>query len=178
QKFYRVNGGATQLRGVTPDIVFPDRYDYLKYKEKDNPSALKWDEIPQAAYQKTNNQFDQIISTASGEINLDPAFSGIKKQVQLLDQMSTKERSLSYTKYKEEQKQFNDAIKKMEELYKLQNPISIRNLNTDSQEVNSTPEKTDRNKQWLKLRSSDIFLEESTKIMDKMIADKNMAKRS
>ncbi len=178
QKFYRVNGGATQLRGVTPDIVFPDRYDYLKYKEKDNPSALKWDEIPQAAYQKTDNQFDQIISTASGEINLDPAFSGIKKQVQLLDQMSTKERSLSYTKYKEEQKQFNDAIKKMEELYKLQNPISIRNLNTDSQEVNSTPEKTDRNKQWLKLRSTDIFLEESTKIMDKMIADKNMAKSS
>jgi carboxyl-terminal processing protease len=177
QKFYRINGGATQLRGVTPDIIFPDRYDYLKYKEKDNVSALKWDEIPKATYQKSENTFDQIISSASAEINNDDAFSGIKKQVSMLDQMSNNERSLSYTKYKDEQKQFNDAIKKMDELYKLQQPISIINLAVDESEFNSTPEKTDRNKQWLKMRKTDIFLEESAKIMDKMIADKNLVKR-
>jgi carboxyl-terminal processing protease len=177
QKFYRINGGATQLRGVIPDIIFPDRYDYLKYKEKDNVSALKWDEIPKATYQKSENTFDQIITSASAEINNDNAFSGIKKQVSMLDQMSNNERSLNYTKYKEEQKQFNDAIKKMDDLYKLQQPISIRNLTVDESEFNSTPEKTDRNKQWLKLRKTDIFLEESAKIMDKMIADKNLVKR-
>jgi hypothetical protein len=85
---------------------------------------------------------------------------------------------LNYTKYKEEQKQFNDAIKKMDDLYKLQEPINIRNLVVDESEFNSTPEKTDRNKQWLKLRKTDIFLEESAKIMDKMIADKNLVKRN
>lgn len=177
QKFYRINGGATQLRGVTPDIIFPDRYDYLKYKEKDNVSALKWDEIPKAPYQKSENTFDQIITNSTTEINTDVAFSGIKKQGLLLDQMSNNERSLSYNKYKEEQKQFNDAIKKMDELYKLQQPINIRNLTVDEPDFNSTPEKTDRNKQWLKLRKTDIFLEESAKIMDKMIADKNLVKR-
>ena len=50
QKFYRISGGATQLKGVTPDVVIPDRLEYLKSREKDNPSALTWDEIPKADY--------------------------------------------------------------------------------------------------------------------------------
>ncbi|MBK7345384.1 MAG: hypothetical protein IPI98_00250 [Chitinophagaceae bacterium] len=28
QKFYRINGDATQLRGVIPDVILPDRYDF------------------------------------------------------------------------------------------------------------------------------------------------------
>ena len=50
QKFYRVNGGATQLKGVTPDIVIPDRYEYLKFREKDNTQRFAWDEIAKAEY--------------------------------------------------------------------------------------------------------------------------------
>ena len=41
QKFYRINGGATQLKGVTPDIVIPDIEDLLfgmdKPKESEEP---------------------------------------------------------------------------------------------------------------------------------------------
>ena len=40
EKFYRINGGSTQLKGVTPDVALPDPYDYLKLREKDQPSAL------------------------------------------------------------------------------------------------------------------------------------------
>jgi carboxyl-terminal processing protease len=29
-KFYRINGGSTQLEGVSSDIIMPDRYAYLK----------------------------------------------------------------------------------------------------------------------------------------------------
>ena len=176
QKFYRINGGATQLRGVTPDIVLPDRYDYLKYKEKDNPTALKWDEIPQAPYASVNHQFQQIVSSTGAEINTHSTFAGIKKQVQLLDQMSNQERSLNYNKFKEEQKQLNDAFKKMDELYKLQQPLSIKNLSADESDINSTPEKTERNKQWIKFRSTDVYLDESIKVIDKLIADTTMAK--
>jgi len=35
QKFYRINGGSTQLEGVSSDIVMPDRYAYLKMGERD-----------------------------------------------------------------------------------------------------------------------------------------------
>ncbi len=35
QKFYRINGGSTQLKGVSSDIVLPDQLEYLKVREKD-----------------------------------------------------------------------------------------------------------------------------------------------
>src|SRR4029453_8568294 len=49
QKFYRINGGSTQLKGVASDIVLPDNYEYLKFREKDDPDALPWDEIQKAS---------------------------------------------------------------------------------------------------------------------------------
>ena len=48
QKFYRINGGSTQLKGVYSDIVLPDNLEYLKVREKDDADALPWDEIGKA----------------------------------------------------------------------------------------------------------------------------------
>ncbi|HRA12064.1 MAG TPA: S41 family peptidase, partial [Chitinophagaceae bacterium] len=43
QKFYRINGGSTQLKGVSSDIILPDNLEYLKVREKDDEDALPWD---------------------------------------------------------------------------------------------------------------------------------------
>jgi carboxyl-terminal processing protease len=43
QKFYRVNGGSTQFRGVVPDILIPDGYTQLDMGEKSQDYALPWD---------------------------------------------------------------------------------------------------------------------------------------
>lgn len=50
QKFYRINGGATQLKGVVPDVILPDVYSYLEMGEKERDNALEWDEIAPADY--------------------------------------------------------------------------------------------------------------------------------
>jgi len=44
-KFYRVNGGSTQRRGVTPDIIWPSHRDHLDLGESSLEGALPWDEI-------------------------------------------------------------------------------------------------------------------------------------
>ncbi len=44
-KFYRINGGSTQLKGVVPDIVFPSFTDHMELGESKLPNALPWDEI-------------------------------------------------------------------------------------------------------------------------------------
>jgi carboxyl-terminal processing protease len=44
-KFYRINGGSTQLEGVSSDIVMPDRYAYLKMGERDVDHAMPWDKL-------------------------------------------------------------------------------------------------------------------------------------
>ena len=45
QKFYRVNGGSTQLKGVIPDIILPSPYNYVKAGEKELETPLAWSEI-------------------------------------------------------------------------------------------------------------------------------------
>ncbi|MBO9682725.1 MAG: PDZ domain-containing protein, partial [Flavisolibacter sp.] len=54
QKFYRISGGSTQLKGVVPDIIIPDFYEYLKIREKDNSTALEWDSIPALRHTEFN----------------------------------------------------------------------------------------------------------------------------
>jgi carboxyl-terminal processing protease len=49
-KFYRVNGGATQHRGVMPDIAFPSIYDQADYGESTEKHALSWDQISSARF--------------------------------------------------------------------------------------------------------------------------------
>ena len=45
QKFYRVNGGSTQVKGVVPDLCVPSFTDYMELGEAALPHALPWDSI-------------------------------------------------------------------------------------------------------------------------------------
>jgi len=45
QKFYRVNGGSTQYKGVIPDVVIPSMLDYLKTGEQYMENSLPWDQV-------------------------------------------------------------------------------------------------------------------------------------
>jgi carboxyl-terminal processing protease len=49
-KFYRVNGGSTQHVGVTPDISFPSRYNFMEIGESKRKNALLWDQINSVNY--------------------------------------------------------------------------------------------------------------------------------
>jgi len=54
-KFYRINGGSTQHRGVLPDIAFPTAIDPEEWGESREKNALPWDQIPKARYQRLDN---------------------------------------------------------------------------------------------------------------------------
>lgn len=60
-KFYRINGGSTQHKGVTPDINFPSAIDPKEWGESREDNALEWDKISKASYRKLND-FSQDIS--------------------------------------------------------------------------------------------------------------------
>lgn len=54
-QFFRVNGGTTQLRGVTPDVALPVISDMTKYGESSYKNALPWTQIKPADYKPTND---------------------------------------------------------------------------------------------------------------------------
>lgn len=50
-KFFRVTGDSTQLRGVTPDIVYPTAMDSGDYGERSFENALPWESVKPASYE-------------------------------------------------------------------------------------------------------------------------------
>jgi carboxyl-terminal processing protease len=176
QKFYRINGGATQLRGVVPDVILPDRYDFLKYREKDVPSALGWDEIPKAVYNVENNDFNTIVNEEKNELAKNERFSKLKKSLEQLNLRSKKAYSLNINQYKLEQKAFKSLIKEIDELSKLSKSLEFKNLASDTATINSAQDKIDNNKQWMKFRVNDIYINESVNVIEKMISQNNLVK--
>lgn len=62
-KFYRINGGSTQRKGVTPDILFPSALDAGEYGESEEDNALPWDQVPPANYQPLNEITKPLIAS-------------------------------------------------------------------------------------------------------------------
>ena len=85
QKFYRINGGTTQLKGVEPDVVVPDIYDGVERGEKEMNYHLAYDQIPSARYKSyeskayreaiksgqkwvSSNKYFDLVAERSGQI--------------------------------------------------------------------------------------------------------------
>ncbi len=178
QKFYRINGGATQLKGVTPDIVLPDRLEYLKFREKDNPDALPWDEIAKADYTPWTSTISNssIVNSAYDQISTSSNFGKIKTNIQWLEKYSDKEYSLNIDKYRQDQKELKATYKELDTLFKLNKELDVKNIGVDLQTINAAKDKIEKNTQWLKRVSNDIYIDETVKVMDKMINQSVTAK--
>ena len=180
QKFYRINGGATQLKGVVPDVILPDRLEYIKFREKDNPDALKWDEINKADYKTWTSTFseDAVISAANNDANKSTTFNKIKTNVQWLEKNADREYSLQINQYRKDQQELKTIYKNIEDLYKLPQPMVVKNLAVDLPNISQSADKVDRNKQWIKRLGEDIYIDETMKVLDKMIVQGNLARKS
>ena len=178
QKFYRINGGATQLKGVTPDIVIPDRFEYLKFREKDNAAALPWDEIGKTDYKPWTSTIsnDVVVNYSDEQLAKNITFKKIKESILWLEKYSDKAYSLNLNKYKEEQKQFKAKVKELDELYKLNKDLSVKNNAADLVVINTAKDKIEKNKAWLKRVSGDIYIDETVKVMNNMIMQSATAK--
>jgi carboxyl-terminal processing protease len=180
QKFYRINGGATQLKGVTPDVVLPDRLEYLKFREKDNIYSLKWDEIPQAEYKPWLNTTDlsAVVANANAETANNANFNKIKANVLLLEKSVNKQYSLNLKQYDADQKQLKAVYKQLEEAYKLPRALDVKNIVSDTAEIAKTKEKIDGNKRFVKRVGEDIYIDESVKILNRMIVNDKVARKN
>lgn len=173
QKFYRINGGSTQLKGVTPDIILPDQFEYLRFREKDNPDALKWDEIAKAKYTPWSNGSDiaAIRKVEEQRIDNDAVFGQIRAKTQLLSALNDKVYTLNLKKYQEEQKQIRDIVKQIDKLTKAEKEAPVELLPADVARFANDTAKQERQLQWLKNLKSDIYLGETVGIVNNIISE-------
>ena len=177
RKFYRINGGATQLRGVVPDIVIPDRLENVKFREKDNPDALSWDEIPKATYTTWNPgySYNSIVGEANTDLQKSPVFKGIRDEVDQLDKYNDAETPLNIQKYRAQLEQIKTLSKKLDSLTKLSSEFPVHNIASDSLAIGNDSTKIAKNKQFLKHIGDDIYINQTVKVVEKMIGEEQLA---
>lgn len=89
QKFYRINGGSTQLKGVAADIAFPEIIDMKEIGEEKEDNALVWDKVPAATYAEINKARDAVgVLTENHQkrIATDPEFIALAEDLKIRDE--------------------------------------------------------------------------------------------
>lgn len=176
QKFYRINGGSTQLKGVTPDIILPDTYEYLKYREKDDKAAMEWDEISKAGFYNWKNvNIPSIANESKVRVGANPVFSQIKDQTEWLGKEVDKDYPLQLTAYRAEQKKIKETGKKIEGLLKNTDSLDVSFMAQDVPKYLGEKDKADRNANFLKALKTDIYVAETVKVVQDMIKESNVA---
>jgi carboxyl-terminal processing protease len=179
RKFYRISGGATQLRGVVPDVIIPDRLEYIKpLREKDNPSALNWDEISKADYKLWNSGYDinTVVKTINQQLKGNSTFKLIQDDVQWLENNVDKVYSLNLQKFRTEQKELRDKFKQMENAVKLPTTMKVMSLKEDAERIKDDKDKEDRSKAFIKRIGDDIYIDETVKVLNNMIGQEALVK--
>ena len=169
QKFYRINGGSTQLEGVSSDVVMPDRYAYLKMGERDEAHALPWDRIDPAAYTVWNNtsKFDQAIINSKKRIEKNIQFQLIEENAKWIDSRSGENNySLNIDKFKVAQNQIKETAKKFKPILDYKNNLIFTSLPYELEGVSYDPILKEKRDRWHENLSKDIYVEEALNVLE------------
>lgn len=168
QKFYRINGGATQLRGVTPDVLLPDPYEFIELGEKELDNPMQWDEITKANYTEFNNiNYPVVIKNSQKRVKSNPQFNLIEQQAkEIKAKKDDTKYSLSLEKFRAEQKQLRDQNKKYEDLRKEIKGFDAALLNEDKTRMANDTSRLGRETRWAKNVAKDIYIYEASNVLN------------
>ncbi|HEU4788138.1 MAG TPA: carboxy terminal-processing peptidase [Flavobacterium sp.] len=169
QKFYRINGGSTQLEGVSSDVVMPDRYAYLKMGERDEAHPLSWDKIDPAPYTVWNNasKFDQAIVNSKKRIVNNVQFKLIEENAKWIDSRNAENNySLNIDKFKTEQNQIEETSKKFKPIVDYKNNLKFISLPYELVGISKDPVLKEKRERWHESLSKDIYVEEALNVLD------------
>lgn len=169
QMFYRINGGSTQLKGIEPDIVLPDSYEYLKIREKDVPNALPWDQINKATYLTWHKDYghDLVIQNENARIKQNASLNLLKDNLVWLSKLNDSPASLNINKYRDLQKRIKSTVSQNTTLLKLSQEMNVAPAAVDKDKFfnNSDKNKGERYQAWLRSLKTDMHIGETIKVL-------------
>ena len=168
QKFYRVNGGSTQLEGVKSDVVVPDRYSYIDLGEKDMENPLPWDQIEPADYTKWDGyaDFDKTLEKSKQRM-------AESKQLQLIDESAkwiSEQReedvySLNYKTYEAEIAKNEEKAKRFDSITNYKTDLTFVSLPYEQKMFAQDTTLQEKRTRWHKSLSKDVYVEEAVNVL-------------
>jgi len=179
QKFYRINGGSTQLKGVESDVAVPDRYSYIDIGERDYENPMPWDKIAPANYDVWNgySNLNQVIKTSKKRLSSN-------SQIQLIDenakwiqsQRNQNNFSLNYENYSEDIAKVEEMSKKFEKIDNYSSNLTYESLPYEAALMSKDSSLTQKRKRWHESLSKDVYVEEAIQVLQDLQVDKNSIK--
>ena len=133
QKFYRINGGSTQLKGVAPDIQFPDVIDSKEYGEEKEDNALPWDKIPSVNYSEVSEAREpvsELVQKHNDRMAKNPEFIALNEDLKVRNERRERKfLSLNYQKRKaENDKDDEKRLKDINERFKREGKKPLKDI--------------------------------------------------
>lgn len=162
QMFYRITGGSTQYKGVTPDIILPDPMGYIESGEKYLDYSIPWQKVKAQPFKKWPNKYNlsKLRQNSEERVKKNQKFKKISDAVKW------------YTDRKEDTKRsllLSDFEKRQEENRKKGEEFKIENENKDIkvESLVSLKRKVDKEKfeEFSKNLQKDPYIEESILII-------------
>jgi carboxyl-terminal processing protease len=167
QKYYRITGAATQLKGIEADIKLPGIYEPYKIQEKNNPTALAWDTISAVPFASLDEQglIPKVIALSGQRMQQDTTLLALTKNLHWMENRS-EVHALQLDKYRADEKELQFKVGQIRKQLVSAKPMGVKNT-TDMQEALKTKEqfKNDSNKAWLNALKRDLFLSEAVYVM-------------
>ncbi|MDX5325125.1 MAG: carboxy terminal-processing peptidase [Bacteroidota bacterium] len=165
QKYYRINGGTPQLRGVTPDIEVPGIYDHIDLGEKEQKYALPYDRIESLQYPIWNQDefpWQNTIANSMKRIADNEKFARISEYANVLKKDREDSRvSLHYATFEAEQDEQREQNKRYEDLTKTEEELKVAFLRSQLPEVESDSTKKKDYEAWHRNLRKDLYLHEA-----------------
>ncbi len=168
QKFYRVNGGSTQLEGVKSDVVMPDRYSYIDIGERDYDNPLPYDKISPADYEQWDGYIDY-----EGTIRRSSERMAQSAQLQLIEEnalwiKNSREENvvhLNFDKYLADIDRRKEETKKFDAIDDYDNKLSYKSLPSEVALMKQDTTLREKRKRWHKNLAGDIYVEEAVNVL-------------
>ncbi len=169
QKFYRIDGGTTQLKGVIPDILLPDEYSYIEIGEKEQENAMAWDEIEPVEYEEWYKPYpvDKIQKKSQARVKKNQVFGLIDEHAKWLkEQRDRSVRSLNLAIYREEKHDTEKEAKQYENIQSDETGLEIATLAADEEYIARDSITIEKRAKWIKKLKKDAYLYEAFSVLD------------
>jgi len=169
QKFYRINGDATQLKGVRSDVIVPDNYMYLETGEQEHDYPLPWDQIKGSTYERNSYSIsDKIIKKSQSRINKNSTFTLIEENAKRWEKqrenttypLNFSAHATAELKEKKEGEKFEKIGKVKIEYFNVSNP------NADIEIIEAEESRKKRNTDWINNVSKNPYIYEALQIIE------------
>ena len=169
QKYYRINGGSTQLEGVKSDIVVPDKYTYVDFGEKDQENPLEWDKIDPVSYEpwKTFFDYNKSIQASKDRMNSSEFISLIDENAKWIKSIRDRDiYTLNYRKFKEDLLLNEEKAKKYKKLSDYSSELIFKSLPYEIDLIAKDSSLGEKRMRWHKNLSKDIYVNESLNVLN------------